>query len=357
LAAIAGVLAALNASSGARAANCGATSLGYLPIDQLGTGLYLGQFQGGFYPGGVNSPPLSHLLAGRAAAAAIEPLDTLGSPSPGGHYVLLSIGMSNTTQEYCSTGSALPCDAWTFMGQAALDSSVNHSTLVLVNGARSGQVASTWDSPADANYDLVRDNRLTPLGLTEQQVVAAWVKLANGVPSTSLPAANADARTFEVQLGDVARALKTRYPNIRMAFFSTRLYAGYASTTLNPEPYAYEYGFSVKWLIAAQIAQWDGAGIDPSAGDLDATVAPWVGWGPYLWADGLVPRSDGLTWACADFENDGTHPSTSGEQKVGTRLLAFLSNSSFAVPWFRAGYILIDDFETGDTGSWSATSP
>ena len=62
-------------------------------------------------------------------------------------------------------------------------------------------------------------------------------------------------------------------------------------------------------------------------------------------------------FACADFENDGTHPSTSGEQKIGTRLLEFLRTSFFAIPWFRAGYLLFDDFETGDTGAWADATP
>ncbi|MFQ5699908.1 MAG: hypothetical protein ACE5IL_16720, partial [Myxococcota bacterium] len=57
---------------------------------------------------------------------------------------------------------------------------------------------------------------------------------------------------------------------------------------------------------------------------------------PYLWADGLTSRSDGLTWSCADLEADGTHPSMTGEQKVGALLLDFMLASPYAVPWFAA---------------------
>ena len=73
------------------------------------------------------------------------------------------------------------------------------------------------------------------------------------------------------------------------------------------------------------------------AGDLNFnTVSPWLAWGPYPWADGLTPRSDGLTWACSEVESDGTHPAQPAEQKVGRMLLDFMLASPFAVPWFRA---------------------
>ena len=306
-------------------------------INDLGTGTYLGQFQGGFYENGSNLPPVDHRSAELQHAAAVRPLDRNGNPSPDGKIVLLSIGMSNTTQEYCATNNPAPCEAWSFAGQASNDPSVNHRTLAIVNGARSGQTAGAWDAPTDPDYDLIRDTNLGAAGLTEPQVQVAWVKVANAQPSVSLPSPNADARHLVHQLGDIVRALKTRYPNLQLVFISSRIYAGYAVTTLNPEPYAYESGFAVKWVVAAQIEQRRSARVDITAGNLDdRNAAPWIGWGPYLWADGMNARSDGLTWARPDLEGDGTHPSQSGERKVGALLLDFFKHDPGATSWFLA---------------------
>jgi hypothetical protein len=285
-----------------------------VPLTDLRSGLYLGLYQGGLYPGGANIPPFAHHIAGVMRAHAVEPLNTDGEPSAAGKYVLLSIGMSNTTQEFCSGTVQGVCRPWTFGGQAAASVAVNHDELTIVDGARGGQTASTWDSPSDANYDRIRDEVLAPRGLSEAQVQAVWVKVANAAPTVSLPDPGADALLLVEQMGDIARALRVRYPNVKVAFLSSRIYAGYASTGLNPEPYAYESGLAVKWVIAAQIEQMAGGGVDARAGDLDSeTVAPWLAWGPYLWADGLTPRGDGLIWECANLDTDGTHPSESGE--------------------------------------------
>src|SRR5207244_4443293 len=155
------------------------------------------------------------------------------------------IGMSNTTQEFCSFDSLMPCDAWTFMGQAASDPTVNHSTLVNVNGARGGQSADQCLTDTAFNYNHIRDAWLTPNGLTERQVQVAWVKVANPNPTVSLPAAGADAYLLESRMGTIVRTMKQRYPNLKQIFFSSRIYGGYG-TGLNPEPEAYESGFAVK---------------------------------------------------------------------------------------------------------------
>jgi hypothetical protein len=114
--------------------------------------------------------------------------------------------------------------------------------------------------------------------------------------------------------------------------------AGNAQSTLNPEPCAYESGFGLKWLVEAQIRQMSGSGADARAGNLEhGSVAPWVTWGSYLWADGMSARSDGLTWAVAELGPGGTHPSAQGQAKVANMLLSLLKTSPHARCWFVAG--------------------
>ncbi|CAN5691153.1 hypothetical protein BH23GEM1_BH23GEM1_10130 [soil metagenome] len=304
-----------------------------VPLMDMGTGTYLG-FQGGLYPDGSNSPPSAHDAEGRARAKLIAPIE--GNSSAGGtdRIVLLSIGMSNTTQEFCSAGPGTACASWSFVGQALADGAVNNAMLEFVDGAAGGKTAAFWDSPADPDYDRVRDTRLAPRGLNEEQVQVVWVKVANPSPTTSLPDANADAYRLVTQMGNIARSLKARYQNVRQVFFSNRIYAGYATTALNPEPYAYESGFAVKWVVQAQIDQMRTGAVDPRAGNLDYSGVPWIAWGPDLWANGTTPRSDGLTYVRADLESDGTHPSRSGEEKVGRRLLDFFKASPYTSCWF-----------------------
>ena len=38
-------------------------------------------------------------------------------------------------------------------------------------------------------------------------------------------------------LAEIVRLMATRYPNLRIVYLSSRIYGGYATTTLNPEMY------------------------------------------------------------------------------------------------------------------------
>jgi len=305
-------------------------------LSDPGTWSYLG-LAGGAYAGGATMPP-AHRALGISQANGVRPLDGNGAPAQTGKIVLLSIGMSNTTQEFCNPSPSGQCASGSFVQQALADPDVQTSSLVMVDGARGGQTAGTWDAPTDPNYDQVRDTRLAPAGVTERQVQVAWVKVANAGPTVSLPAVTADAYTLVTQIGGIARALRIRYPNLRLVFLSNRTYAGYATTSLNPEPYAYESGFAVKWVIGAQIEQMATGQVDPRAGNLAVPGSgPWLAWGPDLWANGMSPRADGLTWARSDFGSDGTHPSSAGVRKVGRLLLDFLRLSPHGGCWFVNG--------------------
>jgi len=88
----------------------------------------------------------------------------------------------------------------------------------------------------------------------------------------------------------------------------------------------------VQWLIGRQTGGDPLLNFDPALGPV---AAPWLAWGPYLWADGLTARSDGLTWACSEFATDGTHPATAAQLKVADSLLAFFRWDETTAPWYR----------------------
>jgi hypothetical protein len=300
----------------ALAGDCGGTSIGEVPINDLGGGSYQG-FQAGLYPGGSNLRPPSHDAAGLDLAKNIVPLDTNGSPDPVGKYVLVSIGMSNTNAEFEA-----------FMPLADADPSMD-PRLVLVNGAQGGHDAREIANPAD-EYWTILDQRLADAGVSPNQVAVAWVKQAIAHPKTDFPAHPLELQGY---LKTITEILKQRYPNMGLAYYSSRSYGGYATTTLNPEPYAYWSGFSTKWVIEEQISGSPELNFDPADGPVRA---PWMAWGPYFWADGLTSRSDGLTWACEEFRDDGTHLTVAGQDKVARMLLDFFNADVTGREWFVA---------------------
>ncbi|MEO6593942.1 MAG: hypothetical protein ABIP94_04230 [Planctomycetota bacterium] len=296
------------------AQNCANTSIGAVPLSDLGIGTYQG-FAGGLYGNGQNVPPLAHLARGQAAMSLVVPRNAAGAPASGGKIVLLSIGMSNTTQEYS-----------TWIATANADPNRNPAVTV-VDGAQGGQDAVTIANPS-ANFWTVVDQRLATAGVTAAQVQVVWLKEAIAGVSGGFPGG---AQTLQGLLAQIANILKVRYPNVQLCFCSSRTYAGYATSTLNPEPYAYESGFAVQWLLQQQIGGDPQLNSDPAQGPV---LSPWLGFGAYLWTDGLTPRSDGLVWTCADVQSDGTHPSLLGRAKVAALLQEFFTHNALATPWY-----------------------
>ncbi len=284
-----------------------------LPLTQLGINQWK-NFTGGLYPNGQNERPHIHDDKGMLIAKTIQGLDTTGNlDAINGKIVLLSIGMSNATQEF----SVFKIMADSFRSK--------NPKLTIVDGAQGGQTASVIKDPK-ANFWTVVTQRLTQQKLTAQQVQVVWLKEANGNPTAAFPK---HAQDLKNDLKLIVQILQQKFPNLKSVYLSSRIYGGYANTPLNPEPYAYESGFSVKWLIEEQLSGDTSLrfeGLDPRSA--------WLSWGPYLWAQGLNPRTDGLFWSPADFGTDGTHPSNAGRLKVATQLFNFFSTDSTTIPWF-----------------------
>jgi hypothetical protein len=316
-------------------ANCGpdSQSIGQTPLTEFDPGqTYAYHFgpdgqavrhlKGGLYFNGRNDPPRRLKEAATGAASRVKPLNAAGEPDPAGGLIgLLTLGMSNANQE-----------SGTFIELVARDPDVNPA-IVVVNGAQGGKDATQWIDrnypPGNDTYAIVRD-RLQAKGITPEQVQIVWMKHAVAAPAVYPN----HVGWLKRYLNEVQQILRTDFPNLRLIYVSSRIYAGYASTSLNPEPYAYESAFAVRDFLRDQhINEWHLFG---------SNYRPWrphdpvALWGPYLWADGLVPRDDGLTWECTDFNNDGTHPSGNGQRKVAQLLIDFFKTDPTSRGWFLA---------------------
>lgn len=315
------VLATFAAAAGfaenpAVAANCSNTSVGLVPINDLGTARYQG-FEGGLYPGGSNRRPDAHTAGGLRAASHIQPRDRNGNPDPNGKIVVMTFGYSNTAQE---------SDWLLFFGGG---SALRNPSVQLVNGGIPGLSADRIVKLGALPTPLL-NAELTKAGVTEEQVQVIWYKQAVESPTGTFPDHAETLRGFNEW---ILQQLKIVYPNLQIAYMSTRAYGGYGLSGVNPEPYAYETGFSYKWLIEQQINGDPALNYDPALGPVKA---PWISWGPYLWADGETPRADGWFWRCSDFQSDGTHPSFLGAVKVGGQVARFFERDPTSVGWYLA---------------------
>ena len=316
----------LGARGAALAQNPAGTSIGQAPLTDLGSGTYQG-YTGGLYPGGSNVRPAAHDAAGMSASSQVLPRDAAGNPDAvAGRIGLASLVLSNTTLEWQQ-----------FMILAAADTALS-SKLRIADGAIGGTPAQNWANAADPCWTTFA-TRLANAGMAPAQLQVVWLKLTS--PTGTYPATfPAGPQQVQAWIRQTVLNLKASYPSVRIVFFSSRIYAGYATSMLNPEHDAFENGFTVKWLIEDQVNG------DPGLAYGGATPpAPWLAWGPYLWADGVgsdgvaggVPgRSDGLEWVVGDYNPDGTHPNLQGSVKVAQMLMSFFKSDATSQQWFLA---------------------
>lgn len=289
--------------------------LGCVPLDDPSGPAHHG-YPLGLYPGGSNSPPPAHQAMALDAASRVIPRDASGSPSGSGLIGFISIGMSNTTQEF----SAFELQESGRIGR--------NPRVIMIDCALPGKSADLIVNPLEPYWAHVA-SRIAAAGLDPDQIQVAWLKEAEGaVPDTTFPL---HADTLRAHLGVIARHLRDLFPNLELCYLASRTYGGYNSNPARSEPLSYETGFAVRGLIEEQIAGDPLLNADPAVGPVEA---PALLWGPYLWANGTIPRaSDGLVWAPGDVIFDGVHPSGSGETKVADLLRLFFNDEPTAAGW------------------------
>jgi hypothetical protein len=179
----------------------------------------------------------------------------------------------------------------------------------LVNCAKGGNALERWLDPAQ--YDnLWTDckNLIQAAGHQLDQVKVVWAKDANQFPDgTTLPSDAADYHDLVVNISSISQMIASEFPSVQAVFHSSRIYGGYNARADRGEPLSYEGGLAVNEVLRRYK-------------DGTLTETPWLGWGPYIWADGITPNGAGILWEEGDYQPDRIHPNQNGSTKVADAL-------------------------------------
>ncbi len=275
----------------------------------------------GLYGSAGNTIPQFYRPLVQYAADGIEPLDADGNPDTDGLIGFLSVGMSNTSQEFSA-----------FMQLANEQGQVNPA-IILVDGAQGGVDSVAWNTQ-ETPWNVLND-RLSEAGVTPAQIQVIWLEIE--VHSITQYASDDDSqKRYRVeQMEQIINRLSGTFPHLQIIYLSARAYGGFynaavASNLSVPEPRSYEHGFAVRQVILNAIRQ-DQASLD-SETDFEPLL-PVVIWGPYFWAAESA-REDGLFYVREDYARDGIHPGSQGQRKIGTFMLNFFVDDPTTQSWF-----------------------
>ncbi len=229
-----------------------------------------------------------------------------------GKIVIIAISMSNGFQEY----------------NRFIELYENHPDMAeqihLINCAVGGSALERW---LETNTDLwsrCKDKITNKHSLDQVKVV--WAKNADQFTEhgLTLPDPGADYYDLVNNIGGLMQRIHAEFPSVQAVFNSSRIWGGYVSDNKQAargEPISYEGGFATNTVIE-QFQQ----GQIPNA-------PPWIGWGPYIWANGTTPNASGIFWDLSDFQDGGVnqHPSANGAKKVADALHEFFMEFD----WYR----------------------
>ena len=229
-----------------------------------------------------------------------------------GKIVIIAISMSNGFQEY----------------NRFIELYENHPDMAeqihLVNCAVGGSALERWLETNNDLWSKCKDKVTNKHSLDQVKVV--WAKNANQFTEhgLTLPDPNADYYDLVNNIGGLMQRIHAEFPSVQAVFNSSRIWGGYVSENKQAargEPISYEGGFATNTVIE-QFQQ----GQIPNA-------PPWIGWGPYIWANATTPNTSGIFWDLSDFQDGGVnqHPSANGAKKVADALHEFFMQFD----WYR----------------------
>ncbi|MCX6139679.1 MAG: hypothetical protein NTX15_02425 [Candidatus Kapabacteria bacterium] len=272
--------------------NCDAVSSGRKPLTDV-TGSTWNGVVGGLYPDASNDRPYDQHLAFQEHALGVHAVRADGTVDKvNGKIVVLGVGSSDAKVIF-------DC-----LADVSLKDSIRNRTVRFVNGCRTGLGVQQAMLPLNDYWDHVA-TELADSGYTSSQVQIAWVMIE-------------DTDNADTAFPRAARELANKL---------YMLSAGQSLGLASPRDYINAWG--AKMLVEGQISRKVGFAYEGIG-----AVIPAVTWSAYLWADGDTPNSDGLSWTCEDFQDDGITPSLQGAKKAGALVHASFINDESATGWF-----------------------
>ena len=294
------------------------TTVARIPINDLGTGLYMG-YTGGLYPGGANSPSGVYADDLYQISSSIVPLDTFGKASSNGKIAFMSLGAS-------IGGKNMKALITKTKGNP-----LTNPKLLLMNGNEGGVYASLASTMnPDDPYWLHVSSVLKNNKSSYRQTQVIYLETDLGITTNKFPERpNAVKNSIEAS----AKTIKQKFPNAKVLYLlaRTRTFNNHYNNgaAWNVEPCPYYFGWACKWAIEDQINGVPGTGYKGAN-----VVSPIVTWGFYQWADSLPRKTDDFYWRYSETK-DGLHSNdTNGQDTLATRFQNFLLSDVNARQWY-----------------------
>lgn len=291
-----------------------------IPLNDLGTGIYLG-YVGGLYPGGANSPSGQYAADLLEISSSIVPIDTFGNPSNNkGKIVFFSLGASTGGKNM----------------QALIAKTINNpltNPKLVMADCNQGGATSSLTSIANPNdpYWLTVNKVLKRKKASYRQVQVIYLETDDGVTTKKFPDRS---NLIKNKIEACARTMNQKFPNLKVLYLlgRTRTFNNKRNnaTPWNTEPSPYYFGWACKWAIEDQINGASGTEYKGSN-----KVAPIITWGFYQWADSLPRTTDGFYWRASETK-DGLHSNNAGEDTLAARFQNFLLTDPNAKKWYAA---------------------